>query len=90
MMWMILVLEKPDRNLPDANNPWILFSHMLDTTTKPPPGVERPSENIWLIPLDSALSYAGRVMASAEPFHIPYKFCVVEKELQWHHSLQSS
>ena len=90
MMWMILILEKRDPDVPDAQDPWKLFSHTLDTTTKLPPGVERPSENIWLIPVDSALSYAGRVMAHAEPFHIPYKFCVVEKDLQWHHSLQST
>jgi len=90
MMWMILVLEKPSADVPDAENPWRLFSHAIDTTTRRPPGVERLSENIWLIPVDSALSYAGRLMVLAEPFHIPYKFCVVEKDLQWHHSLQTT
>jgi len=89
MHWILVAVGKPNEYDPKVRDVWRLFLHELDGTSKPVEGTDRLADNCWLIPAESGLSYLSRLIVLAERMHIPYRLCLLDKKLEWTHSLQS-
>ena len=62
---------------------WREFLEHTSKLATPIEGLIKPSENLWQIPLESALPFLGHLVHLAEQNGIKYKVCVLNQKPQW-------
>lgn len=78
-----LVIEKPDLSDPDKETAWTNFQTTLSGITAKYEQIEKLSENVLLIPVQSALSALGTLIHVAQGNQLSYRVLFLDQEPEW-------
>jgi len=87
----LIVIEKPETRgqLNDRQN-WLGFEHRVQGIAGQYKSIERLSENVFLIPLNSALPSLEEVLEAAATQKLAYRILLLEEPLEWNYSSSRS
>ena len=79
----LIVIEKPDLSDPEKQKAWSDSKKALSGILTKYETVEKLSENVLLIPLQSALSALGALIHVAQSKQFSYQVLFLDQEPQW-------
>ncbi len=82
----LIVIEQPDRSHPHKETAWTNFQTTLSGITAKYEQIEKLSENVLMIPLQSALSALGTLIHVAQDNQLSYRVLFLDQEPEWIHS----
>jgi|ERR1017187_4669514 hypothetical protein len=84
-MKIIIAIQKPGKDQPDAIRRWSSTVEALQIQLTPleAASIEPLGEGAWLIPSENGLSFLVRVLAAAEGDKLPYQLLFAEESVAW-------
>jgi len=82
MKTAIVIIEIP-YGQDDAMKHWRQLAEFFADRTKSRPEIEKLAENVWLIPLESALPFFGTLVHGAHEHHLKCRTLFLDETAQW-------
>lgn len=79
----LIVIEKPDLSGTDKENAWTNFQTILSGIAAKYEEIEKLSENVLMIPLQSALSALGTLIHVAQDNQLSYRVLFLDQMPEW-------
>lgn len=80
---VLLVIEKPDINVPDKGQAWLRIQNKITEQLNLYANMKRTDENSLEIPLNSSMPALVNLSHISQVEQIPYQVLFFEKEPQW-------
>lgn len=80
---ILLIIEMPDRSHPDKEKAWSDMKKVVSGIATNNEGIERLSENVLMIPLQSALSAFGTLIHVAQAQQLSYRVLFLDQKPEW-------
>jgi len=83
--YAFVIAERPKYKpaLPNPDERWAKFLSSLRQIHTPHPNTETLHENVWLIPLQTELTYLGKLVEWALSYHIPLYIQFLDDKPAW-------
>lgn len=85
-MYSLLVIEKPDLSDPDKEKAWTDLKKALSGISTKYESVEKLSENVLMIPMQSALPAFGTLIHVTQESQLSYRVLFLDQKPEWIYS----